>query len=135
MIGCTVFNKIKVTQKNENILYIGTSKFCKTSYFQEQMEYVIYIVRVRVGSTDRARFRFRGVGVLKVLNIQIQQCTQNLSVRIRLDPSRFGSQIVGSNKIIRICRFEFGSDSVQVMSGPIFEKIPKHKRYPKIYEI
>ena len=39
MIGYTVFNKVKVTWKNENILYIGTSKFYKTSYFQEQSEY------------------------------------------------------------------------------------------------
>ena len=32
MIGYTIFNKLKVTYKNENIVYIGTSKYFKTSY-------------------------------------------------------------------------------------------------------
>ena len=36
MIGCTVFNKVKVTQKNENILYIKILFFFKTSYVWEK---------------------------------------------------------------------------------------------------
>lgn len=39
MIGHIIFNKIKITKKNENILYFGTSKFFKISYIEEQMEY------------------------------------------------------------------------------------------------
>ena len=39
MIGYTVFNKIKIIQKNKKILYIGASKFRRTYYVQEPNEY------------------------------------------------------------------------------------------------